>query len=155
VRLTGGGFEARVNELAELLRADGEVTLRETPAGTSPAIIDFRIKSPGGGAGHNMSFRYTEVFETSDGAWTLIEYVYLMSSSTGLGQREYHWHPLRWSGGVAVYHAHCMGAGRAARGHFRSHRILLEEAREEFLRTYAGGDEVDCRDLYPLSEPRT
>lgn len=100
-----------------------------------------------------MSFRYSETYEASDGGWTLVEYVYLMAWQTGLGQREYHWHPL---GGAdeAVLHAHCVGAGSSDRGHYRSYRVLLEEARDEFLRLYAAGEPVDCRDLHPFSQSR-
>jgi hypothetical protein len=118
-------------------------------------MIDFRIEAPGGRAGHDMSFRYAETYRREGRAdWVLVEYVYVMASQTGLGQREYHWHPLRWSGGESVYHAHCLARGSDARQHFRSHRVLLEEARAEFLRTYAGGDGVRCSDLYPLTRPR-
>ena len=154
MRLGGDGLDARVGQLTDVLRDDGELTVRTTMGGTSPALIDFRIRAPGGMAGHDMSFRYAELYETRGSDWLLVEYVYLMASRAGLGQREYHWHPVH-GGSECVFHAHCTGLGSSRRGHFRSHRILLEEARAEFLRRYAAGEHVDCTDLYPYSEPKT
>ncbi|MFH1475066.1 MAG: hypothetical protein ABIG85_04325 [Chloroflexota bacterium] len=155
MRLTSRALEERIETLVDLLRGDGDVSARHSAPGVSPAMIDFRIEAPGGRAGREVSFRYAEIYEREVGAdWVLVEYVYLMASQTGSGRREYHWHPLRWSRGDSVYHAHCVGRGSNARGHFRSHRLLLEEARAEFLVTYAAGEGVDCTDLYPLSEPR-
>lgn len=155
MRLSPRALEQRIDTLTESLRGDGDLTVRHSALGTSPAEIDFRIEAPGGRAGHDMTFRYSEVYERADGAdWDLVGYVYLMASQTGLGQREYHWHPLGWSRGDPIHHAHCRARGGDARGHFRSHRILLEEARAEFLVDYAVGDGVDCADLYPLGMPR-
>jgi len=156
VRLSPHALELRIETLPESLRGDGDLTARHSALGMSPLEIDFRIEAPGGRAGHDMSFRYSEVYEQADGAgWVLVGYVYLMVSQTGLGQLEYHWHPLGWSRGDPIHHAHCRGRGSDARGPFRSHRILLEEARAEFLVIYAVGDGVDCADLYPLGKPRT
>lgn len=155
MRLSPRALELRIETLTESLRGDGDLTARHSALGTSPVEIDFRIEAPGGRAGHDMSFRYSEVYEQADGAdWMLVGYVYLMASLTGLGQREYHWHPLRWSREDPIHHAHCRECGNEGRGHFRSHRILLEEARAEFLVIYAAGDGVECADLYPLGEPR-
>lgn len=153
MRLSADQLDARVAELTELLRNDGELTVRATPSGASPALIDFRIRAPGGAAGHDMSFRYAEMYEAGDAEWVLAEYVYLMASQAGLARLEYHWHPVG-STNEPVLHAHCMGIGSPARGHFRSHRILLEEARDEFLRRYAAEVQVDCRALYPFSTSR-
>ncbi len=156
MRLTSAALEERIETLVDLLRDDGEVDAQRSAPGVSPVKVDVRIEAPGGRAGHEMSFRYSEVYERDDAAdWMLIEYVYRMASQTGAGQREYHWHPLRWSRGGSVYHAHCLGRGSEARGHFRSHRVLLEEASSEFLLPYAADAGVDCTVLYPLSEPRT
>jgi hypothetical protein len=156
VRLPSRALEERIQTLVDLLRGDGEVSARHSASGVSPLVIDFRVEAPGGRAGRDMSFRYSETYRREGRAdWVLVEYVYLMASQAGSGQREYHWHPLRWSQGDPVYHAHCLGRGSKVRGHFRSHRVLLEEARAEFLLTYASGDGVDCADLYPLSEPRS
>jgi hypothetical protein len=155
VRLSPRALALRIETLTESLRGDGDLTARHSALDTSPVEIGFRIEAPGGRAGHDMSFRYSEVYEQADGAdWVLVGYVYLMASQTGLGQREYHWHPLGWSLGDPIHHAHCRGRGSDARGHFRSHRVLLEEARAEFLVIYAVGDGVDCADLYPLGMPR-
>jgi len=155
VRLASWTLEERIERLAEVLRGDGEVTARHSALDASPMAIDCRVEAPGGRAGHDMSFRYFEVYERADGPdWALVEYVYLMASQAGLGRREYHWHPLEWSRREPVYHAHCLGRGIEVRGHFRSYRVLLEEARAEFLRVYAAGAGVDCADLHPLSEPR-
>jgi len=155
VRLTSRALEDRIETLVDILRGDGDVSARHSAPEISPVMVDFRIESPGGRAGHDMSFRYAETYEREGRAdWVLVEYIYVMASQTGLGHREYHWHPLRWSSTEPVHHAHCSERGSDARQHFRSHRILLEEARAEFLRTYACGDGVDCSDLYPLSRPR-
>jgi hypothetical protein len=154
MRLARSAIEARADGLAELLRTDGELTLRATPGGASPAVLDFRIAAPSGEAGQDMSFRYAEVYEMSGARGLLVEYVYLMTWQTGLGERAYHWHAFQWSGGAAIHHAHCTGIGAVEGGHFRSHRVLLEEARAEFLRRYASGMVVDCQDLFPLSTPR-
>jgi len=155
VRLTSGALEDRIETLVDLLRGDGEVSARHSAPEISPVMVDFRVEAPGGRAGHDMSFRYAETYERAGRTdWVLVEYVYVMASLTGAGQREYHWHPFRWSDGEPVYHAHCSARSSHPRQHFRSHRILLEEARAEFLRTYAGGDGVDCSDLYPLARPR-
>lgn len=155
MRLTSRALEERIDTLVDLLRGDGEVGARHSAPATSPLVVDFRVEAPGGRAGHDMSFRYAETYERAGRAdWVLVEYVYVMASLAGAGQREYHWHPLRWSDGEPVYHAHCSARGSSARLHFRSHRILLEEARAEFLRTYASGDGVNCSDLYPLARPR-
>ena len=156
MRLTARALEERVETLVDLLRADGEVEARHSAPGVSPVMIDFRVEAPGGRAGHDMSFRYSETYRREGRAdWVLVEYVYVMASQARSGQREYHWHPLRWSQGDPVYHAHCSGRGSVDRAHFRSHRVLLEEARAQFLLTYASGEGVDCTDLYPLSEPRS
>jgi hypothetical protein len=155
VRLTSRALEERIETLVDLLRSDGDVSALHSAPGVSPVMIDFRVEAPGGRAGHDMSFRYAETYWREVRAdWVLVEYVYVMASQAGSGQREYHWHPLPWSSGDPVYHAHCSARGSDARLHFRSHRVLLEEARAEFLRTYAGGHGVDCSDLYPLAWPR-
>jgi hypothetical protein len=142
-------FDGRLERVVAMLRADGDLEIRSTPSGTGPAVFDIRVKAPGGAAGHDMSFRYMERFRPDAGAWVLEQYAYLMASQSGLGQREYHLHRLPGSTGP-VLHAHCLGIGVGERAHFRSHRVLLEEARDEFLRRYASGAAVDCRDLYPL-----
>lgn len=142
-------FEERLERIVALLRDDGDLDIRATPSGARPAVFDVRVKAPGGAAGQAMSFRYMERYGSEGGPPVPEGYVYLMASQTGLGQREYHLHRLGDSTGP-VLHAHCLGLGAAARAHFRSHRVLLEEARDEFLRRYAAGDAVDCRDLYPL-----
>ena len=77
-----------------------------------------------------------------------------MSSQVGRGQLEYHLHPLRGTSGP-VLHAHCLGLGSPERGHFRSHHLLLEEARDAFVRLYASGAAVDCRSLYPIAAPKS
>ena len=155
MRLAARALDERIESLAESLRSDGDVTARHSALGASPVQIDFRVEAPGGRAGHDMSFRYSEVYERAEGPdWMLVEYVYVMASLTRLGRREYHWHPLAWSRGEPVYHAHCVGRGSDVRGHFRSYRVLLEEARAEFLRVHAAGAGVDCADLRPLSQPR-
>ena len=145
--------DGRRERIVAILRVDGDLDVRSTPDGSSPAVFDIRVKAPGGAAGHDMSFRYMERYRQDGGAWLLEQYVYLMASQAGLGQREYHFHRLRGST-APVHHAHCVGIGAAERTHFRSHRVFLEEARAEFLRRNGSGATVDCRDLYPLSSPR-
>jgi hypothetical protein len=148
--LTGDELAERFEHVIELLRRDGDLIVRETPPGAEPAVFDIRITAPGGAAGHDTSFRYYERYGGDSDAWTLDEYVYLMASQVGRGQLEYHLHRLRGSA-VPVLHAHCRGAGSPMRGHFRSHQVLLEEARNEFLQLYAAGAAVDCQGLYPLA----
>jgi hypothetical protein len=146
-------LDEHVERIIRLLRSDGDLDVRTTPDSTSPAVIDVRIKAPGGDAGHAMSYRYLERYRADTGGWILEQYVYLMASQTGLGQREYHFHALPGSTGP-ILHAHCLGIGAGERGHFRSHRVLLEEARDDFVRRYASGNTIDCRDLYPLASPK-
>jgi hypothetical protein len=150
VVLTGEELTERVEQVIELVRPDGDLVVRDTPRGADPAVFDIRIKAPGGAAGHDTSFRYYERYRRDSDAWTLDEYAYLMSSQVGRGQLEYHMHPLRGSG-APVLHAHCLGLGSPERGHFRSHQVLLEEARDEFRRLYAAEAAVDCRGLYPIA----
>lgn len=150
--LTGEELAGRTEEVIELLRPDGDLVVRETPPGADPAAFDIRITAPGGVAGHDTTFRYYERYDRGRDGWTH-EYVYLMSSQVGRGQFEYHLHRLGGSAGP-VLHAHCRGLGSPIRGHFRSHLILLEEARTEFLRLYAAEATVDCGDLYQISAPK-
>ncbi len=146
-------LDERVERLVAMLSTDGDLEVRTTPQGAGPAMLDLRIKAPGGEAGHDMSFRYMERYRRDTGRWTLEQYVYLMASQTGLGQRGHHFHRLSRSTGP-ILHGHCLGIGADERGHVRSHQVLLEEARDEFLRRYASGATVDCRDLYPLGSPK-
>ena len=154
MRLTSDALGARIDELAEVLRRDGELVERHSQLNTSPTLIDFRIESPGGAAGHEMSFRYSESYERDADAWLMTEYVYLMSWQNGLGQLEYHWHSLPWSEGISIYHTHCQPPA-GTREHFRGHVMLLEEARGDFLARYAAGEPVDCQGLYPLGTMRS
>lgn len=137
--------------LVELLAADGELDANELDLTVSPAALDFRIKAPGGQAGHLASFRYFEKYEWQNDVWSLAEYVYLISWQNGLGQYEYHWHPFQWSDGESVLHIHCTPP-RGTRSHSRGHFILLEEARSDLMIRYASEHPVDCAGLYPLGQ---
>ena len=98
MRLTSRELDERIEALADLLRGDGELIERHSASHISPVTIDLRVHAPGGRAGRDMAFRYSETYERRDEAdLVLVEYVYLMAWQTGAGQREYHWHPFRWS----------------------------------------------------------
>ncbi len=142
-------LQARHEALVQALSLDGEATANILDASASPAAVDIRIRAPGGRAGHAASFRYFEKYARSGAGWMLVEYVYLISWQNGLGQLEYHWHPLPWSAEEPIFHIHCQPPG-GARGYFRSHALLLEEARTDLLRRYGAWMAVDCSGLYPL-----
>lgn len=146
-----GSSPAREAYLLDLVGSDGAVTYDPIDPTDAEPQISIRVQAPGGSLGHAASFRYAEVYRRFRRGLVLTEYAYGFWSQLGHGPLEYHWHPLRWSRGRSVLHAHCAPPGQQ-RGHFRAHAMTLEEARSVFLALHAGEGSVDCSGLYPFEE---
>ena len=61
-------LDERVERLVGMLRTDGDLEVRTTPQGTGPAMLDLRIKAPGGEAGHDIIAVYASAGDEPDAA---------------------------------------------------------------------------------------
>jgi len=142
-------LEARQAHVVEQCRRDGEVTVDPVDPTDAEPEISVRVKAPGGAAGHDASFKYSEVYRRAQDGFELVEYAYGFWSQRGLGSLEYHWHPLPWSDGQSIHHIHCRSSARP-RGHFRAHVMAFDEARTSLRLIWASASPVDCSGFYPM-----
>jgi hypothetical protein len=147
--MSSADLKAREEWIIGLARREGEVTYDPVDPSESSPEISIRVKAPGGPQPHLASFKYSETYAHDERGLVLAGYAYGYWSLQGRGSLEFHWHPLSWSDGASVYHIHCQPSG-GRRDHFRSHEMLLEEARDRFRTLYASDRSNDCSGLYPF-----
>lgn len=136
-------FQQRLTTLTAILEDLGDVAVQDTRRGARARAISLAVSAPGLGLPTTAVFHYEEAFERIRSGWTLRRYTYEYREVPGPGRRAHHWHD-------DVFHMHCVDARHPARDHhYRGYEVDVFEAHEEFARSYASGERVNCAGLRP------